>query len=77
MDDKKLWERYIDVTSVIDNDDSYVIVSFAGNEILEWPDRCECPEDMLWGRDIGELARKFFALGVKAAEMERENNNGR
>ena len=77
MDAEKLWDRYMNVISIIDNEDSYVIVEFAGNEILEWSDICECPEDMIWYRDIGRLAIKFFNAGVRAAEMEREETDGR
>ena len=48
---------------------------YVGNELLltTWDgdndDGCDCPEDMIWCRDISEI---FFA-GVKAGRITKDN----
>ena len=50
-------------------------VYFRGEVILCWDDdmACNCPEDMIWDRELGDIFAAGVALGRKIKELEIGN----
>jgi len=70
---EEAYNKYIECDQ--DRDWEWTIkIKFNGEEVFTWNDdnNIECPEDLTWSRELGEIFRKGFELGYKARELDNE-----
>ena len=56
--------------------DKHLLLSpVTGKVLFEYYDDCttDCPEDLIFSRDIGELYDVAFEIGYKAAQLDKQD----
>ena len=72
---KELLELFDSLVRVEEDDQYRTSVHIGDNFHVDtgvWYDDCtvDCPEDLIWSRNISDLAFEFFRLGYEAAKEE-------